>query len=130
MGKMERTGSGIRKMKDHMNEAGLKPPVFETDTFFRAYFYRDPKYSLKKPSPRGVEKGVDRVLENITPDQQEIVDLVGKNGSMTTKELAEKIGIAERNIRANIKRLKEVEIIIRVGTTKSGHWKVVKKGIR
>jgi ATP-dependent DNA helicase RecG len=47
MGKVERMGSGIERMRDLMREAGLKEPVFEMDAFFRVTFYRDPRYSLK-----------------------------------------------------------------------------------
>ena len=47
MGKVERMGSGIERMRDLMREAGMKEPVFEMDTFFRVTFYRDPRYSLK-----------------------------------------------------------------------------------
>ena len=49
MGKVERMGSGIDRMRDFMRDAGLKEPVFETDNFFRVIFYRKPLYSLKKP---------------------------------------------------------------------------------
>ena len=48
MNLMERSGSGIEKMRNHMREAGLKPPLFELDNFFRITFYREPQYSLKK----------------------------------------------------------------------------------
>src|SRR4030066_374548 len=47
MGKVERMGSGIERMRELMREAGLKEPVFEMDAFFRVTFYRDPRYSLK-----------------------------------------------------------------------------------
>ncbi|MDO9529210.1 MAG: ATP-binding protein, partial [Syntrophales bacterium] len=56
MGKVERMGSGIRKMKNLMKEADLKPPVFEVSTFFRATFYRDPEYALKKVGEKVGEK--------------------------------------------------------------------------
>src|SRR4030067_3286893 len=47
MGKVERMGSGIERMRELMRDAGLKEPVFEMDAFFRVTFYRDPRYSLK-----------------------------------------------------------------------------------
>ena len=48
MGKVERLGSGIGKMRKLMKQSGLKEPVFESDTFFRAIFYRNPEYALKR----------------------------------------------------------------------------------
>ncbi len=47
MDKVERMGTGINRMRTPMVEAGMKEPVFEMDSFFRAIFYRDPQYSLK-----------------------------------------------------------------------------------
>ena len=40
MGKVERMGTGIKRMKDLMREAGLKEPEFTYDTFFHAVFYQ------------------------------------------------------------------------------------------
>ncbi|MCK4666233.1 putative DNA binding domain-containing protein, partial [Candidatus Dependentiae bacterium] len=48
MGKVERIGSGIGKMKSLIESSGLKPPDFELENFFRVTFYRDLKFSLKK----------------------------------------------------------------------------------
>lgn len=47
MDKVERMGTGINRMRTLTIEAGLKEPVFEMDSFFRAIFYRNPRYSLK-----------------------------------------------------------------------------------
>ena len=41
MGKVERMGTGIKRMKDLMREAGLKViSEFTYDTFFHAVFYQ------------------------------------------------------------------------------------------
>jgi len=49
-----------------------------------------------------------------------------KNASFTQKELAEIIGISEKNIRTNMKRLKEMGLIKREGGDKVGYWKVLR----
>src|SRR3989304_5254635 len=61
MGKVERMGSGIERMRELMRDAGLKEPVFEMDAFFRVTFYRDPRYSLKadkEPAEKTMGKGL------------------------------------------------------------------------
>ena len=55
MGKVERMGTGIKRMKDLMRKAGLKEPEFTSDTVFHAVFYRNPKYSLKLSGEKKVE---------------------------------------------------------------------------
>ncbi len=121
MGKVERMGSGIRRMASLMKQAGLKPPVFEADTFFRAIFYRDPEYSLK----RVPEKVTVKVPEKVTPNQRAILDACSQNSHVTSGELASIVGISDRKIKANIAKLKAKGLIRRVGPDKGGHWEIL-----
>ena len=57
--------------------------------------------------------------------QQEIVKLLLENNQLSAAKLAEKIGIASRNIESNIKKLKELDILIRHGSPKNGYWEVI-----
>jgi len=115
-------------MKDLMAEAGLKPPVFEVDTFFHAVFYRDQRFSLKKTDVRVLDKVLervpDKVLKRVTENQQEIIKHIHSNKFITTKELSKKVGISERKIRTNIRKLKELGIMKRIGSDRAGHWEV------
>ncbi|MFQ5456022.1 MAG: winged helix-turn-helix transcriptional regulator [Nitrospirota bacterium] len=43
---------------------------------------------------------------------------------ITAKELSGIIGISDRKIKENIKKLKEIGLIKRVGSAKGGHWEV------
>jgi len=153
MGKVERMGSGIERMRELMRNAGLKEPVFEMDAFFRVTFYRDPHYSLKAGKEEGektVEKGLaekgredtekrrrkygeklEKELagegaENLTQKTtQKIIDAIAKKSDITQKELAVVIGITEDGIKYHITRLKKAGILERIGPDKGGHWKIV-----
>ena len=48
-----------------------------------------------------------------------------ENPQLSAVKLAEKIGVASRNIENNIKMLKEYGILIRHGSPKNGYWEVV-----
>ncbi len=102
-----------------MLEAGLKEPVFEMDSFFRAIFYRDPRYSLKVD--RLAEGLVDRLVES----QKQILQLVKDNPYISKKELSEIIGISTTAIDKNIVKLKKEGLLKRVGPAKGGHWEIV-----
>ncbi len=121
MGKVERMGSGVRKMKGLMREAGLKPPVFQADTFFRVIFYRDPEYALK----RVPEKVTVKVPEKVTPNQRAILEACSQNTHVTIAEIAVRIGISDRKTKANIAKLKAKGLIRRIGPDKGGHWEVL-----
>ncbi|MDR1993610.1 MAG: winged helix-turn-helix transcriptional regulator [Nitrososphaerota archaeon] len=58
--------------------------------------------------------------------QTKILALIRENPSVTIPELAEKVGIANRNVEKNLKFLKDNGIIKREGAKKKGEW-IVKK---
>ena len=47
-----------------------------------------------------------------------------ENNRLSAVKLAEKIGVASRNIENNIKKLKELDILVRHGSPKNGYWEV------
>ncbi len=149
MGKVERMGTGIERMRELMHEAGLKEPVFEMDSFFRVTFYRDPRYSLK--ADRLGEKGVERsekkvgekvgegsgkrladglaekLVEKLAESQKRILKLTKENPYISKNELSKKIGISTTAIDKNITKLKKEGLLKRIGPDKGGHWEVVEK---
>lgn len=58
--------------------------------------------------------------------QQEIVRLLWENNQLSAAKLAENIGIASRNIETNIKKLKDMGLLVRHGSPKNGYWEVKK----
>ncbi len=124
MDKVERMGTGINRMRTLMIEAGLKEPVFEMDSFFRAIFYRDPQYSLKadEAEKKGTEETTQKTTRKTT---QKIIEAIAKKADITQKELAALIGITEDGVKYHIARLKRKGILKRIGPDKGGHWEIV-----
>ena len=54
--------------------------------------------------------------------------LIIANPSITTAELANRIGITTKGIEWQIGRLRKKGILERTGPAKGGHWKVVEAG--
>ena len=52
--------------------------------------------------------------------------MLSADSGTTGIALAEQIGISKRNIEANIKKLKEMGVLIRHGSSKGGYWEVKK----
>ena len=134
MGKVERMGSGIERMRDLMREAGLKEPVFEMDAFFRVTFYRDPRYSLKadrsqksgESTEKSKKKGLGEKLgEKLGENQNRILEIITKNKFVTIPELSKMLGISTTAVENNIAKLKAKKILKRVGPDKGGHWEIV-----
>ena len=47
------------------------------------------------------------------------------DSKISAKQIANKIGIATRNVQVNIKKLQRCGFIRRVGPDKGGHWEVI-----
>lgn len=120
MGKVERMGTGIEKMKSLMLDAKLKVPVFSSDSFFHAIFYRNPEYALKLAVEKTVEKTRKKTVEKI-------LSLIITNPKITQEGLMDKTGLTRRGIEWNLKKLKNEGRIRRVGPDKGGYWKVINK---
>ncbi|HDH05861.1 MAG TPA: winged helix-turn-helix transcriptional regulator, partial [Nitrospirae bacterium] len=113
-------GTGINRMRTLMIEAGLKEPVFEMDSFFRAIFYRDPRYSLK--ADEAGKKGPEETTQKTT---RKIIEAIARKADITQKELAALIGITEDGVKYHITRLKRKGILKRIGPDKGGYWEIV-----
>lgn len=122
MGKVERMGSGIDRMRTLMRTAGLEEPIFETDHFFRVIFRRNPRYSLKRmgaPVEKTVENAVEKTVEKI-------LLLIQNNPAVTQKQLAAQTGLSRRGVEWNLKKLKDEGRIRRTGSARNGRWSVEK----
>ena len=106
---VEQVGSGIGRIRDLMNTAGLPEPVFQKEGMFTVIFLRSEKSAQ----------------ENAQETAQEILKLILRNGSITSTEMAKAIGISKRTVSKIIAEFKIKGIIKRDGPTKSGKWKII-----
>lgn len=70
-----------------------------------------------------LEKDLEK---HLNLNQLKILELIAENSHITQLQLSEIIQINEKNIRNNIKKLKELGLLRRVGSAKGGYWEVVK----
>ena len=112
MGLVEAWGSGIKRILNAAKEYGLPEPKFqEFDNMFRVELFRNflPMTSENKHIGETSEK---HGIVELNSTQQEIVKLLLENNQLSAAKLAEKIGVASRNIENNIKKLKEFDLYL------------------
>ena len=136
MGLVEAWGSGIKRILNAAKEYGLLEPKFqEFDNMFRVELFRDslPMTLENKNIGETSEKHRRSIGEasekqetvDFNSTQLEILKLLMENNRLSAVKLAEKIGVASRNIENNIKKLKELDILVRHGSPKNGYWEVI-----
>ncbi|MDF1549292.1 MAG: ATP-binding protein [Bacteroidales bacterium] len=112
MGLIEKYGSGIKRIVAYFKEARLTTPEFRniSDGFMVIVF----------------SDSSDKVTDKVTENQQRIISLILEKSTITSMELSEIIGISDRKTKDNIKKLKSMGIIRRIGSDKGGHWQIIK----
>ena len=69
------------------------------------------------------QKTIQKTIQKISAKQEEILSYLKKKRSVSRKELAENIeGLSESGVKYNLKRLKDLGYIDRVGPDKGGYW--------
>ena len=81
---------------------------------------------IRKDLQKDLNKDLQKDLIKLNKNQKRIVTEIKKNNFITQKELSKIVGITEKNIRNNIAKLKNLNIIKRIGPAKGGHWEVIK----
>jgi ATP-dependent DNA helicase RecG len=122
---VERTGMGIRKMKEAMAAAGLREPTFEPDGFFRAIFRRSPKYALKEGAPGSEKRVGEKFGDGSEKSSEKILAILREQNTASAREIAEALGLTSRAVEKQIAALKSAGRLRRVGLAKGGHWEVV-----
>lgn len=64
--------------------------------------------------------------KNFNESQLKIIELIKKNGYITRHEIAKAINLSEDGVKYNLKKLKDDNIIRRIGADKGGYWEINK----
>ncbi|MFH1903545.1 MAG: ATP-binding protein [Candidatus Omnitrophota bacterium] len=107
---IEKMGTGIRKIRDLMKQAGLSPVKFEFTSFVTAIFRRPGQIVVQKSSQKSSQK---------------ILVLIQQNSRVTIDELATSLHLTDRAIKKNLAQMKKTGLLKRIGPDKGGHWEVV-----
>jgi Fic family protein len=74
--------------------------------------------TIKNNVPNNVPKNVPLIR------LEKILKLIGKHKNITIIELADMLNVTDKTIKRDIAKLKKENRVVRIGSLKSGHWKV------
>ena len=136
-GEIEAWGRGIERIISACKDAGIpKPSIKYTNGELITVFHFSKKYQNAISNPKeGIVENivenkksiVENIIEKLPETQSRIVCIISENPSVTIKELADKLSIAQRNVQNHIRKLKETVVIRRVGPDKGGCWEIIVK---
>lgn len=116
---IENRHTGIATMREEMKKLGLPEPEF--------YSLRgDFKVVFRKKILENGQKWteVDR-KEQISDFEKEIISLIKTNSKITQQEMCKITGAGRTTVTNNLRRLKQNNIIERIGSDRNGYWKIL-----
>ena len=120
---IERFGTGLKRIADACNDAGVKYE-FTTDNYgFTVIFHRPPLWISDN-----IEDNIgDSIGDSIgnSKTREKILAIMKANPKVSAKSIALEIGISLRNVEANISKLRKAGLIKHVGPAFGGYWEVL-----
>lgn len=129
IGFFESWGRGIEKICQACREDNVPLPEYDiTGNSVMIKFIAPEDRIVYGPSKSGTVKGTVKGTVNgtvtFTEKEHQILELLFEDPAYTYQEIADRLNIGRKAVFGRIKRLKEKGLLERVGSDKSGHWKI------
>ena len=118
--RIEKWGRGIKMILE-------REPATEFEEIGTVQFVATFKRKNNEVSPTlkvGEDVG-EKVGESSQKSSQKIIVLISENMKITIEELATELGISDRAVKKQLAKLKQKDVLRRVGPDKGGHWEIV-----
>lgn len=137
-GYIESWGRGIEKIAAECKKHGIAAPDYNYQMSglmltFHANLPADAEDAALTPATEGEQNlkpsaGILDATQETTQEttQEKILRLIRETPTVTRRELALIIGLTEDGIKYHLVKLKKEGVLQHVGSTKSGHWEVLK----
>ena len=130
---VERFGTGLKRIADACNEAGIKYEFISGKYGFTVVFYRPPLWTSDN-----LDENLNGALKNapvnapvnetvnapVNKTERQILERLKDNDRYTFDELASVIGVNRSTISRNMKSLREKGVVERIGSDRLGHWEI------
>lgn len=145
LGIIDGWGNGVGTMRMECIEAGLPEPVFELrDDETMVCFQMDEDSVMRTSLTSGDLTSSGSIVRaamsdartgaraaalqqnvGLTLNDEKVLSMIDIDGRLTAPRIAKNLGISESTVRRSFRRLRELGIIDRVGSDKSGFWRVL-----
>ena len=118
---MERRGSGFKKILDAYSSYEKKP-VFLSEHWGFTITFPNVNYGSAHDDQENVQENVQEKSR-----EDKILALITDNNKISIKEIAEKLGVTPKTIQRDLDKMKDKNIISRIGADKGGFWEICKR---
>lgn len=118
----ERAGSGIPGIVDTWKKVFHTKPEYEQK-------YSPSRVKMVLDISEFVEESSDKVTineESSEKSSEKIIELIKNDPNISAAAIAEQIGLSSRAVEKQLKKLRDENLIRRIGPDKGGYWEIVK----
>ena len=119
-GFIESWGRGIEKRCSACKKDGVPQPEYTINPGDIMVKFTAPGDRIVKVA----ERVTDRVTDRVTENERAVILLLEEDPGYTMQQLAKRLSVSRKSIASRLKKLKEKGVIERVGSDRSGYWKV------
>lgn len=128
LGYVNRFNRGIARVKAELEENGNPEPEFDYErmgVFGVTVFSTFQEGEMKKHAEENQYTTKDKFREKTREKTREkILRLISENKEITIQELSKEIGITEKGIEYQLKKLRKENVLKRIGPDKGGYWEI------
>ena len=122
---IENIGSGVLRILDAYDKSCFK----FMEHFLRVTFkYRENPFKYNSKNNVSADDTLNDTINGtlkLNKNEQQILDLIINNNKITREEIVTKTKLSDRTISRAIRRLQDEKVILREGSKKTGHWKIL-----
>ncbi len=123
---MESFATGLKRIHDACSNVGVKVEFYGDTYGFTVRFYRHCGEGWNnamddiKDDANGVKNGVNELSI-----REKVIECIRADYEISIADIVKETGVSRRTVDRVIKRLKEENIIERMGSSRSGSWKIL-----
>lgn len=118
---------GFEKEPDYyISDNGVRLTLFNRNYFETMATQNDTQNDIQNDTQNDTQNDIFKQERKLSIRYEKILDNMKRNIYITGKELSEMLGVSQSTIRRDINKLKELEIVEYVGSSKKGYWKIKK----
>ena len=127
-GFIESWGRGIKKIRSACKAENVPMPTYFINPGDIMIKFKVPENQTFLVSDINADaefyRVTDKVTEKVTDKEQQLLNLLYNDPSLTTTTMSNKIGVSRKTISNYLKSLRDKSIIERVGSDRKGYWKI------